>query len=156
MLQGVSIDLLLVEGKAGDARLTEEAFHHRSTLRLHNAWDGIEALAFLRRGHGYKNAPRPDLIIMGLNMPKMGGMEALAQIKGDPNLKAIPTIIFTSTDSETDILACYRLGANCCLRKPSNWEDFDSLLTSIDSFWLTRAKLPSMAPGLTAPTSMTI
>jgi chemotaxis family two-component system response regulator Rcp1 len=80
--------------------------------------------------------------IMDLNMPKMGGIEALALIKGDPNLRMIPTIILTSTDSEKDILACYLLGANCCLRKPLDWEAFDSLLRSIDKFWLTRAKLP--------------
>jgi chemotaxis family two-component system response regulator Rcp1 len=142
MLQGVSIELLLVEDEPGDARLTKEAFHHRGTLRLHNAWNGVEALAFLRRGHGYAGVPRPDLIMMDLNMPRMGGIEALALIKGDPNLRMIPTIIFTSTDSETDISACYSLGANCCLRKPSDWEAFDCLLASIDDFWLTRAKLP--------------
>jgi two-component system, chemotaxis family, response regulator Rcp1 len=142
MLQGVSIDLLLVEDEPGDARLTKEAFHHCGALRLHHAWNGVEALAFLRQGNRYADAPRPDLIMMDLNMPKMGGLEALALIKGDPNLRSIPTIIFTSTDSETDISACYSLGANCCLRKPLDWEAFDCLLASIDNFWLTRAKLP--------------
>jgi two-component system, chemotaxis family, response regulator Rcp1 len=142
MQQGIPIDLLLVEDEPGDVRLTQEAFHHRGTLRLHHAWNGVEAMAFLRREHGYAGSPRPDLILMDLNMPQMGGLEALTLIKGDLDLKTIPTVIFTSTDSETDILACYVLGANCCLRKPSNWHDFDSLLTSIDAFWLTRAKLP--------------
>jgi CheY-like chemotaxis protein len=104
------IDLLLVEDHPGDVRLIEEAFQKRGTLRLHHAWNGAEALTFLRRGHGYADVARPDLIIMALNMPRMGGLEALALIKSDPDLKAIPTIIFTSTDSEEDILACYRLG----------------------------------------------
>jgi chemotaxis family two-component system response regulator Rcp1 len=142
MQLGIPIDLLLVEDEPGDVRLTMEAFHHHGTLRLHHAWNGVEAIAFLRRQNGYADAPRPDLIVMDLNMPQMGGKEALAIIKGDIALRSIPTIIFTSTDSETDILACYVHGANCCLRKPSNWEDFDSLLKSIDNFWLTRAKLP--------------
>jgi chemotaxis family two-component system response regulator Rcp1 len=154
MQLGIPIDLLLVEDEPGDVRLTMEAFHHRGALRLHHAWNGVEAIAFLKREHSYAHAPRPDLIIMDLNMPQMGGKEALALIKSDPDLKSIPTIIFTSTDSETDILACYVHGANCCLRKPSNWEDFDSLLKSIDNFWLTRAKLPGRIAA-TLPTAST-
>jgi CheY-like chemotaxis protein len=164
MPQDVWIDLLLVEDEPGDARLTKEAFRHSGALRLHHAWNGVEALAFLRQGHGYTDAPRPDLLMMDLNMPKMGGIEALALIKGDPDLRAIPTIILTSTDSETDILTCYSLGATCCLRKPLDWEAFERLLASIDEFWLTRAKLPPKelalaalrASVLTAPITMTI
>ena len=153
MRSGLPIDLLLVEDEPGDVRLTKEAFHHRGALRVHHAWNGVEALAFLGRARGYAAAPRPDLILMDLNMPQMGGLAALALIKGDSDLKSIPTIIFTSTDSETDILACYFLGANCCLRKPSNWEDFDSLLASIDNFWLTRAKLPGKTSAALLATS---
>jgi two-component system, chemotaxis family, response regulator Rcp1 len=142
MRHATSIELLLVEDHPGDVRLTKEAFHRCGTLRLHHAWDGAEAMAFLRQEHVYADAPRPDLIMLDLNMPRMGGHETLAQIKGDPNLKAIPTIVFTSSDSEADILTCYRLGANCCLRKPLDWEAFDHLLTSIDTFWLKAAQLP--------------
>jgi chemotaxis family two-component system response regulator Rcp1 len=142
MQPGITIDLLLVEDHPGDVRLTKEAFQHCGAMRLHHAWNGLEAIAFLRQELGYAHAPRPDLILLDLNMPKMGGIEALAIIKDDGELKAIPTIILTSTDSDTDIIACYRLGANCCLRKPTDWEAFDRLLTSIDAFWLTRAQLP--------------
>jgi CheY-like chemotaxis protein len=142
MASGV-IDILLVEDRPGDSRLTKEAFHHRGTpLRLHHAWDGIEALEFLRHTGIHADAPRPDLILLDLDMPRMDGREALAQIKGDPALMEIPTLILTASDSPSDILTCYRLHANCYLQKPANWDAFDRLVTGIDAFWLNRAKLP--------------
>jgi two-component system, chemotaxis family, response regulator Rcp1 len=133
------IEILLVEDHPGDARLTIEAFHHcDAALRLHHAWNGLEAMAFLRR----LGAPRPALVLLDLKMPEMGGRETLAQIKSDANLRDIPTIVLTNSDDEADVLACYKLGANCYLRKPPQWDAFDALMRSIDAFWLTRAKLP--------------
>jgi chemotaxis family two-component system response regulator Rcp1 len=137
------IQILLVEDRPGDTRLTKEAFHHRGKpLQLHHAWDGVEAMDFLKRKGSFEDAPRPDLILLDLDIPEMDGREVLARVKGDPNLMAIPTIILTTSDSAADILLCYKLHANCYLQKPANWDEFDYLVTSIDRFWLTKAKLP--------------
>jgi two-component system, chemotaxis family, response regulator Rcp1 len=141
------IEILLVEDRPGDTRLTKEAFHHRGKpLKLHHAWNGIEAMDFLKQRGRFGDSNRPDLILLDLDIPEMSGMEVLARIKGDPNLQAIPTIILTTSDSPVDILLCYRLHANCYLQKPTNWDEFDYLATSIDRFWLTRAKLPRRNP----------
>jgi two-component system, chemotaxis family, response regulator Rcp1 len=137
------IEILLVEDRPGDSRLTKEAFHHcGKPLQLHHAWDGAEAMDFLKQKGSFEDAPRPDLILLDLDIPEINGKEVLARIKGDPNLKAIPTIILTASDSAADVLFCYKLHANCYLQKPANWDEFDYLVTSIDRFWLTRAKLP--------------
>jgi chemotaxis family two-component system response regulator Rcp1 len=137
------IEVLLVEDSPGDIRLTQEAFRESSKpVRLHLAADGIEAMAFLRREGIYANAPRPDLILLDLNLPKMDGREVLALIKKDQGLKIIPTIILTTSDDEADVVISYQLQANCYLRKPAHWDAFDSLVRSINAFWLTRAKLP--------------
>jgi two-component system, chemotaxis family, response regulator Rcp1 len=137
------IEVLLVEDSPGDIRLTQEAFREScKPVRLHLAADGIEAMAFLRREGIYANAPRPDLILLDLNLPKMDGREVLALIKKDQGLKIIPTIILTTSDDEADVVISYQLQANCYLRKPAHWDAFDSLVRSINAFWLTRAKLP--------------
>jgi len=137
------IEVLLVEDSPGDVRLTQEAFRDSGKpVRLHLAADGIEAMAFLRREGIYANAPRPDLILLDLNLPKMDGREVLALIKKDQDLKIIPTIILTTSDDEADVMISYQLQANCYLRKPAHWDAFDSLVRSINAFWLTRAKLP--------------
>jgi two-component system response regulator len=137
------IEVLLVEDSPGDIRLTQEAFRESSKpVRLHLAADGIEAMAFLRREGIYANAPRPDVILLDLNLPKMDGREVLALIKKDQGLKIIPTIILTTSDDEADVVISYQLQANCYLRKPAHWDAFDSLVRSINAFWLTRAKLP--------------
>jgi chemotaxis family two-component system response regulator Rcp1 len=137
------IEVLLVEDSAGDVRLTQEAFRESSKpVRLHLAADGIEAMAFLRHEGIYANAPRPDLILLDLNLPRMDGREVLALIKKDQSLKIIPTIILTTSDDEADVVISYQLQANCYLRKPAHWDAFDSLVRSINAFWLTRAKLP--------------
>jgi chemotaxis family two-component system response regulator Rcp1 len=139
----MSLQVLLVEDSPGDVRLTQEVFRDSGKpVRLHLASDGIEAMAFLRREGVCKDAPRPDLILLDLNMPKMDGREVLVLIKKDPHLKVIPTIILTTSDDEADVLISYQLRANCYLRKPTNWDAFDSLVRSINAFWLTRAKLP--------------
>jgi len=140
---GMPIEVLLVEDSPGDVRLTQEAFREfDKPIRLHLAADGIEAMAFLRREGTYADAPRPDLILLDLNLPKMDGREVLALIKKDRDLKIIPTIILTTSDDEADVMISYQLQANCYLRKPAHWDAFDSLVRSINAFWLTRAKLP--------------
>jgi CheY-like chemotaxis protein len=137
------IQVLLVEDSPGDVRLTQEAFRDSGkSVRLHLACDGIEAMAFLRREGVYADAPRPDLILLDLNLPRMDGREVLALIKKDPSLKIIPTIILTTSDDEADVVISYQLQANCYLRKPAHWDAFDSLVRSINAFWLARAKLP--------------
>jgi chemotaxis family two-component system response regulator Rcp1 len=139
------IDVLLVEDSPGDVRLTQEAFReYGKPVRLHLAADGVEAMAFLRREGIYADAPRPDLILLDLNLPKLDGREVLALIKKDQSLKVIPTIILTTSDDEADVMISYQLQANCYLRKPAHWDAFDDLVRSINAFWLARAKLPQL------------
>ena len=144
----MSIEILLVEDSPGDVRLTQEAFRDANSLiQLHIASDGVEAMAFLRREGLHMRAPRPDLVLLDLNLPKMDGREVLAQIKEDSGLKTIPTLILTTSDAEADILKSYQLQANCYLNKPVRFDAFESLVKSINDFWLTKAKLPSQVPS---------
>jgi two-component system, chemotaxis family, response regulator Rcp1 len=137
------VDVLLVEDSPGDVRLTQEAFRDSGKpVRLHVACDGVEAMAFLRREGVHADAPRPDLILLDLNLPRMDGREVLAQIKKDKNLRMIPTVILTTSEAEADILVSYQLHANCYLRKPAQWDAFDSIVRTINAFWLTKVKLP--------------
>ena len=137
------IDVLLVEDSPGDVRLTQEAFHAANTsVHLHVASDGVAAMAFLRPEGAHVHAPRPDLILLDLNLPKMDGREVLARIKADDSLKMIPTVILTTSVAEADIVKSYQLQANCYLSKPVQLEAFESLVKSINDFWLTRVKLP--------------
>jgi len=137
------IQVLLVEDSLGDVRLTQEAFREANTsVHLNVAFDGVEAMAFLRREGAFTKAPRPDLILLDLNLPKMDGREVLAHIKDDEDLKTIPTVILTTSDAEADIVRAYQLQANCYLTKPAQLDAFESLVKSIDDFWLTKAKLP--------------
>jgi chemotaxis family two-component system response regulator Rcp1 len=139
-----SIDVLLVEDSPGDVRLTQEAFRQANiSIRLHVASDGVEAMAFLRKESPHINAPRPDLILLDLNLPRMDGREVLAQIKKSAGLKTIPTVILTTSDSEADIVKSYQLQANCYLSKPVELDAFESLVRSINDFWLTKVKLPT-------------
>ena len=140
---GTPIDVLLVEDSPGDVRLTQEALRDANrAIHLHVAVDGIEAMRFLRREGPDARAPRPDLILLDLNLPKMDGREVLAQIKADHDLKTIPTIILTTSEAEADITKSYQLQANCFLSKPVQLDAFESLVKSINDFWLTKAKLP--------------
>jgi chemotaxis family two-component system response regulator Rcp1 len=140
---GKPIEVLLVEDSAGDVRLTQEAFRETDpTIRLHVAPDGVEAMAFLRQEGAHQNAPRPDLILLDLNLPKMGGREVLAYIKADADLQTIPTVILTTSEAEGDVLMSYQLHANSYLSKPVQLDAFDSLVKSITDFWLKRTKLP--------------
>jgi two-component system, chemotaxis family, response regulator Rcp1 len=142
------IVVLLVEDSAGDVRLTQEAFREANkAIHLHVAADGVEAMAFLRHEGAHAAAPRPDLILLDLNLPRMDGREVLARIKGDASLRTIPTVILTTSDAEADIVKSYQLQANAYLTKPAQWDAFDGLVRSISDFWLTRVKLPQQPPG---------
>jgi len=140
---GMPIEVLLVEDSPGDVRLTQEAFREAGgSIRLHVAVDGIEAMAFLNHEGAHILAPRPDLILLDLNLPKMDGREVLAHIKEDASLKSIPTVILTTSDAEADIVKSYQLHANCYLSKPVQLDEFDYLVRSINDFWLSKVKLP--------------
>jgi two-component system, chemotaxis family, response regulator Rcp1 len=137
------VEVLLVEDSPGDVRLTRDAFRETNeSIRLHVAVDGVEAMDFLKQRGAFENSPRPDFILLDLNIPKMDGREVLAQIKKDNDLKTIPTIILTTSDSEADIKKSYELQANCYLNKPVQLEDFESVVKSINDFWTTKVKLP--------------
>src|SRR5476651_1838844 len=121
----MTIDVLLVEDNPGDVRLTQEAFRDANrAVRLHLAADGVEAMAFLRHEGKRVNAPRPNLILLDLNLPKMDGREVLALIKADDDLKSIPTVILTTSEAEVDVVRSYQLQANCYLSKPMHFEAF--------------------------------
>jgi chemotaxis family two-component system response regulator Rcp1 len=140
---GMPIEVLLVEDSPGDVRLTQEAFRDANkAIHLHVASDGVEAMAFLRREGVYVQAPRPELILLDLNLPKMDGREVLAHIKQDGSLKTIPTVILTTSDAEVDIVKSYQLQANCYLSKPVQLDAFEALVKSINDFWLIKVKLP--------------
>jgi len=142
-VDGMPIEVLLVEDSPGDVRLTQEAFQDaNSSIHMHVAADGVEAMAFLRREGKHADAARPDLILLDLNLPKMDGREVLAHIKEDDSLKLIPTVILTTSDSQADIVKSYQLQANCYLTKPVQLEAFEALVKSINDFWLTKVKLP--------------
>ena len=142
-LEGMPIEVLLVEDSPGDVRLTREAFRDANTsIHLHVASDGVEAMAFLRHEGVHVRAPRPDLILLDLNLPKMDGREVLAHIKEDDSLRTIPTVILTTSEAEADVVTSYQLHANCYLSKPVQLDAFESLVKSINEFWLTKVKLP--------------
>jgi chemotaxis family two-component system response regulator Rcp1 len=137
------LEILLVEDSPGDVRLTREAFRDALLpVNLHVASDGLEAMAFLRREGEHGDAPRPDFILLDLNLPKMDGREVLALIKEDEKLKTIPTVILTTSEADADVLRSYQLQANAFLPKPVQSDAFESLVRSITDFWLTRVKLP--------------
>jgi chemotaxis family two-component system response regulator Rcp1 len=143
---GTPIEVLLVEDSPGDVRLTQEAFREANrAIHLHVAADGVEAMAFLRRQGVHTRAPRPHLILLDLNLPKMDGREVLAHIKEDDNLKTIPTVILTTSEAEADILTSYKLQANCYLSKPVQLDEFEAIVRSINDFWLTKVRLPLQA-----------
>jgi len=142
------LQVLLIEDSPGDVRLTQEVFRDaQASILLHVAADGVEAMDFLRREGVHAHAPRPDLILLDLNLPRMDGREVLARIKDDDTLKSIPTVILTTSDAEADIVNSYQLHANCYLTKPVQLDAFESLVKSINEFWLTKAKLPGQSPG---------
>jgi chemotaxis family two-component system response regulator Rcp1 len=140
------IEILLVEDSPGDVRLTREAFKDAKVhINLNVASDGTDAMAFLKREGDYANVPRPDLILLDLNLPKKDGREVLEEIKQSPTLKSIPVVILTTSASDADILRSYKLHANCYITKPVGLDGFLEVVKSIDNFWLTVVKLPSEA-----------
>ena len=129
--------VLLVEDSLGDTRLAIEAFQETNkSVKLHLVRDGLAAMAYLRREGKYADAPRPDLILLDLNLPKMGGRDVLAQIKVDESLKTIPTIILTTSVAPEDIQECEKLQADSYFRKPVGFEKYDKLVRSISTCWL--------------------
>ena len=140
---GRSVEILLVEDSPGDVRLTKEALREAKVRnKLHVVNDGVEALAFLRRQGKYDAAPRPDVILLDLNLPRKDGREVLAEIKDDDDLRRIPVVILTTSQDERDILRAYDLHANCYITKPVDLDQFIAVIQSIESFWLTIVTLP--------------
>ncbi|NPV14899.1 response regulator [candidate division WOR-3 bacterium] len=140
---GTPVEILLVEDNPGDVRLTQEALREAKVRNnLHIVRDGEEALKFLYRKDGFSDAPRPDIILLDLNLPKKNGQEVLAEIKADPSLRRIPVVILTTSKAEEDILKSYDLHANCYVTKPVDFEQFIRVIKSIQEFWLTVVKLP--------------
>ncbi|MBM3130845.1 MAG: response regulator [Chloroflexi bacterium] len=140
------IEILIVEDNPGDVRLTVEALRDAKVLNHLNAvGDGVEAMAFLRRQGKYTDAPRPDLILLDLNLPKKDGREVLAEVKSDDDLKRIPVVILTTSKAEEDILRTYNLHANCYITKPVDLDQFITVVKSIEDFWFTIVKLPNGA-----------
>lgn len=135
--------ILLVEDNPGDARLTREALKEGKVLNeLHVATDGVEALAFLNRDGKYANVPRPDIILLDLNLPRMDGREVLAIIKNDPNFRRIPVVILTTSKAEEDIVRTYDLHANCYITKPVDLDQFLTVVNMVENFWFTIVCLP--------------
>jgi CheY-like chemotaxis protein len=138
-----NFEVLLVEDSPGDVRLTREALKDAKVhINLHVAADGMQAMEFLKREGKYAGVPRPDLILLDLNLPKKDGREVLEEIKENPALQSIPIVILTTSSSEEDVLKSYRLHANCYISKPVDLEGFLTVVKSIDSFWLTIVTLP--------------
>lgn len=143
---GTPVETLLVEDSPGDVRLIQESLRDgKIANHLHVVGDGVEALAFLRRKGKYADAPRPDLILLDLNLPKKNGREVLEEIKADADLRRIPVVVLTTSNAEQDILKSYGLNANCYITKPVDLEQFLAAVRSIEDFWLTAVKLPSDA-----------
>jgi len=143
MSDGRPIEILLVEDNAGDVRLTREALKEgkvRNNLSV--ARDGVEALAFLRRQGEFATAPRPDLILLDLNLPRKDGRDVLGEIKKEEALRRIPVVVLTTSKAEEDIVKTYELHANCYITKPVDLEQFIAVVKSIDDFWLTVVRLP--------------
>jgi len=138
-----TVEILLVEDNPGDVRLTKEGLkgsripHHITVVG-----DGVEAMAYLKREDDYRDAPRPDIILLDLNLPRKDGREVLAEIKGNPDLRRIPVIVLTSSKAEQDIINAYDLHANCYIRKPINLNEFTQMLQNFEQFWMAMVTLP--------------
>ncbi|NRF67738.1 response regulator [Aquincola sp. S2] len=138
-----AIEILMVEDNPGDVRLTREAFKDgRVWNRLHVVEDGLAALDFLHRRPPFDDAPRPDIILLDLNLPRMDGREVLAHIKADEALRIIPVVVLTTSQAEEDVLRAYHLNANCYVTKPVDLEQFIRIVQAIEDFWFTVVRLP--------------
>ncbi|GJM20995.1 MAG: two-component system response regulator [Planctomycetota bacterium] len=142
-MSSTPIQVLLVEDNPGDVRLTREALRESKVRNQLNAVnDGEEAIAFLRRSGRYGEAPRPDLILLDLNMPRKNGREVLAELKSDGDFQQIPVIVLTSSDSERDVSECYELNANSYVRKPVGLDQFFEVIAEIERYWMGVNRLP--------------
>ena len=142
-LPGRPVEILLVEDSPGDVRLTVEALREgRVRNHLNVVPDGVEAMAFLRREGKYAGSPRPDVVLLDLNLPRKDGREVLAEIKADERLKRIPVVVLTTSRDERDVLRSYELHANCYITKPVDLDQFIAVVQSIENFWLTVVTLP--------------
>jgi CheY-like chemotaxis protein len=140
---GRPIEILLVEDNPADVRLTLETMKEvKVANRINVVTDGEQATAFLLRKGEYQDAPKPDLVILDLNLPRKDGREVLADLKGDPNLRRIPVVILTTSTRDEDIFTAYDLAANCYINKPVDLDEFNKIVQSIENFWLTIVKLP--------------
>jgi len=144
MSDGRLINILLVEDNPADVRLTQEALKEaaHARTRLHVAGDGVEALEFLHRQGDFAAAPRPDLMLLDLNLPRVDGRQVLAEVKGDPDLRRIPVVVLTTSPSEDDILHAYDQHVNSYIRKPVDLDEFLHVLKAIDDYWLGSVSLP--------------
>jgi chemotaxis family two-component system response regulator Rcp1 len=143
LISGTPVDILLVEDNPGDVRLMREALKdYRVRNKLWVVQDGVQAMAFLHRDANYAEAPRPDLILLDLNLPVKDGRWVLSEIKKDEALRMIPVVVLTTSSAEADILNAYELHANCFITKPLDLEQFINVVMSIEGFWLTIVKLP--------------
>lgn len=137
------IEILLIEDSPADILLTREAFEESRILNtLHVAEDGVQAMDFLRKRGAYASVPRPDLILLDLNLPRKNGREVLAEIKADPDLKKIPIVVLTTSSAEEDVLKAYDLNANCYVVKPVGFDNFMQAMQSIRHFWFSVVTLP--------------
>ena len=144
------IEILLAEDSPGDARLTVEGFKDAKVKnKITVVEDGIEALAYLRQEGPYANVAIPDLILLDLNMPKKDGREVLAEIKADDELRRIPVLVFTISNAERDILEAYNLQSSAFITKPIDFDEFMTVVKSLEEFWLTIVKLPQSVSGKT-------
>ena len=138
------VEILMVEDNPTDVMLIQEALADTKMLsNLHVAEDGVQAMEFLHRQGEHASAPRPDMVLLDLNMPRKGGQEVLAEIKGDEHLKHIPTVILTTSRAEADIWKAYGLHANCYIPKPVDFDAFADIVRTIQNFWFIIALLPS-------------
>lgn len=145
-INGTPIVILMVEDNPGDARLTQEALKESKFVnKLHHVMDGVEAIDFLRRKGRFGDAPRPDLILLDLNLPRKDGREVLAEIKADDDLKSIPVVVLTTSEAEQDIIQSYKLHANCYVTKPVDLDKFIEIVRVMQDFWLSIVRLPPAA-----------
>jgi chemotaxis family two-component system response regulator Rcp1 len=143
-INGKSVEILLVEDNPADVRLTREIFEHDGEpTHLNVVGDGEQAMAYLRRQEPFENRPRPQLILLDLNLPKKDGREVLEEMKADANLCRIPVVVLTTSAAESDISRSYELHANCYITKPLDLDEYFDVVGSIKSFWLANARLPS-------------
>lgn len=144
-----TIEVLLVEDNLGDVRLTQEALKEgRLLVNLTVARDGVEAMDMLRQQNGQAAAPRPDLVLLDLNLPRMDGREVLQEIKADPNLRTIPVVVLTTSEADNDVLITYGAHANCYITKPVDMDRFVDIVKMLEEFWFTVVKLPSHETAL--------